>query len=210
MQNTESARSFCTQCGKPIGAGDKFCSACGSPVKGTPVVSAEPVMPAAATPATPAVPAATGETVLGAVLVSRKKNMFSVEGFHLIATPKRLIFAAFTNQMAGQAAKEEYKGGFLSGLIGAATVGYTYYQKYLTMDPEAALRENPQNFAFPLNTVSKVKFQMGSRHRDPDNNRDIWDESKLEFETPAGKQSFKIPHQLHDQARAVLSKVGLT
>jgi hypothetical protein len=135
--------------------------------------------------------------------------MFSIEGFHLIATSKRVVFAAFTNDMVKQAAKEEGKSGFLSGMLGAATVGYTYYKKYLSMDPEAALKENPQNFAISLNSIRKVKFEVGSSRRDPQTKRETWDESKLEIETAGEKYSFKISHQLHDQARAVLSKGGL-
>ncbi len=212
MQNAEPKR-FCTQCGKPLGPDDKFCSSCGSPAKTAPAAAvtlpASPVNPASPPAVEPARPPVLDETVAGAVLVSRKKGMFSIEGFHLIATSKRLVFAAFTNDMAKEAAKEEGKSGFFSGMIGAMTVGYTYYQRYLTMDPEIALRENPQNFAIPRQNICKIKFEMGAHRRDPQTRRETWDESKLEIETISEKHSFKINHQLHDQAHAVLSKGGL-
>jgi hypothetical protein len=208
-------KRYCTKCGTSLEENDKFCGSCGSPVKASPVASvAQPAVPPSGPAPQPVVPvqapAASGETVAGAVAVSRKKGIFSIESFHIIVTSKRIICAAFTNEMVKQAAKEEGKSGFFSGMLGAATVGYTYYKKYLSMDPETALKENPQNFAIPLNMIRKVKFEMGSRHRDPQTKRETWDESKLDIETTGEKYSFKVPHQLHDQAAAVLRTGGLT
>jgi hypothetical protein len=155
------------------------------------------------------VPERDGETISGAVQVVRKKSMFSFEMFHLIVTSKRIIFAAFTNDMVKQAAKEAGQTGFFSGIVASATIGYTYYKKYLTMDPEAALKENPQNFIIQRNNIRKVKLEIGARHRDAKTRHETWDESKLEIETTSEKYSFRIPHQLHEQAQAVFHKGGL-
>jgi len=86
-------------------------------------------------------PVSGGEPVIGAVLASRKKGVFAIESFHIIVTPRRIIGAAFTPDMVKQAAKEAGQSGFFAGLVGAATVGFTYYKKYLSMPPEVALRE---------------------------------------------------------------------
>jgi hypothetical protein len=224
------AKRFCTQCGTPLDSEDKFCASCGRPVKAPAAAAAAPVVPTAApaapiaapvtSPVTPAAPPAQPsseaqpmpqrdiETVTGAVQVVRRKNMFSFETFHLILTSKRMIFAAFTNDIVKQAAREAGQTGFFSGLVGAATIGFTYYKKYLTMDPEAVLRENPQNFALQRSNIRKVKLEMGSRHRDPKTRHETWDESKLDIETTTEKYSFRVPHQLHDQAQAVLNNGG--
>jgi hypothetical protein len=214
IQSTVPQKRFCTQCGGILSTQDKFCGACGSPAKatnGAPAVQRDPeAAPAPQTTVeTKIAPPASGETVTGAVQITRKKGMFGMEMFHLIVTPNRLIFAAFTNDMAKQAAKEAGQTGFLSGIVGAAMVGYTYYKKYLSLDPEAALKENPQNFAIPRGNLRKVKLEIGSHHRDPKTKRETWDESKLEIETTGEKYSFKVPHQLHDQAQAVLHQGGL-
>ena len=219
---------FCASCGNPVKApvaapiiSASAPVAAPSSAPPTPIAPsvASPVVPFEApiippvTPATPPaqprpVPQTDSETVTGAVQVVRRKNMFSSEAFHLIVTSKRMIFAAFTNEMVKQAAREAGQTGFFSGLIGAATIGFTYYKKYLTLDPEAALRENPQNFALQRDSIRKVKLEMGSRHRDPKTRHETWDESKLEIETTAEKYSFRVPHQLHEQAQAVLNNGG--
>jgi hypothetical protein len=209
--NSGSDKRFCTQCGNSLAVEDNFCGSCGHPSSKTIQPSAtQPDLPSAAPPQ-PEVetlqnPVTFGETVTGALLASRKKGMFSIESFHIILTSERVICAAFTNEMVKQAAKEAGQTGFLAGMAAAATVGYTYYKKYLAMDPESALKENPQNFAFPVKTIQKTRFEMGARHRDPKTKRETWDESKLEIETTGEKYSFKVAHQLHDQAWDVLSK----
>lgn len=214
MQNNPehagTEKSFCTQCGNPISPADKFCGICGNPAKTAspaPVIHSDTTAEAVPQHAvvTPITPVVEAESVVGAFLAARKKGIFSFESFHTIVTSKRLIYAAFTNEMVKQAAKEAGQTGFLAGIAAAATVGHTYYKKYLSLDPEAALKENPQNFVIPLTTIRKIKLEMGSRHRDPKTKRETWDDSKLEIETSGEKYSFKVSHQTHDQARDVLS-----
>jgi hypothetical protein len=149
------------------------------------------------------------EPVIGAILATRKKGMFSFESFHIILTPQRMIFAAFTNEMVKQGAKEEGQSGFFSGIVGAATLGFTYYKKYLNMDPELALKENPQNFDLELNQIKKIKFEAGRRQRDPKRKQDVWEDSKLEIESAAEKHSFKVAHHFQDMAQDVLHRSGL-
>jgi hypothetical protein len=207
MQNPSQEKHFCTQCGKSLEPGARFCGSCGLPLKApeaaSDIIARSPAVSAQAEPAPR--PAAFGEAVTGAFLASRKKGLFSIESFHVIVTPGRVILAAFTNEMVKQAAKEAGQTGFFSGIVGAATVGFTYYKKYLNMDPEAVLKENPQNFAIQRSNIRKVKLEMGSKHRDPKTKRETWDEDKLEIEA-GEKFSFRIPHQLSDQARDVLSR----
>ncbi len=221
--------AFCTNCGKQVNPNDRFCGSCGQPMVASvpppaplpPPQYAPPQQyapPSQYTPtpqyAAPSPSPAFAETVTGAFPVSRKKGMFAQESFHLIFTPRRLIFAAFTNEMIKQAAKEEGKEGFLAGMVGAATLGYTYYKHYLSMDPEIALRENPQNFALDISRIRKVKLEMGRRQPAPRNQgiihrADVYENSKLEIETISEKHTFAIGNHFHNLATDTIQKSGL-
>jgi hypothetical protein len=108
----------------------------------------------------PPQPAVNNEALVGIIpSVSRKKNLMAMEGFNIIVTRRRMIFAVMTNDMINQAAKQAGKeGGFFGGMLNAATVGYTFYKRYLTMPPDAALAETPQNFAVELSQIRKIKI----------------------------------------------------
>jgi hypothetical protein len=210
-------RHFCSSCGKPVEPGDKFCGSCGGTLKVTaaPLASTIPAAPQA-TPAphsapqpAAAPPVNTGEAVIGVIPASRKSGMFSQEGLHIVVTEKRLICAVFTNEMIKQAAKEEGKSGFLSGMIGAATVGYTYYKRYLSMAPEAALKENAQNFAVGKESIQKIKLVLGKRQTDRNRHVDVYEPSKLEIESSGGKYSWTVPNNFHEMASTALRQAGL-
>jgi hypothetical protein len=226
-KKVSTEKRFCTSCGKPLEPGDKFCGSCGyqltKPATNaapppTPAASANVPPPAAAVapppviaappPATPS-PAAQ-ERLTGIIpAVSRKKGLFSVEGFNVIVTEKRIIFAAMTNEMVKAEAAKQGQKGFFAGMLGAATVGYTFYKRYLDMAPEAALRENPQNFAIELGRIRKIKLEMGSHIRDKSRNIDRYEQSKLEIETTGDKYRFDVPHDFHGTAQDVIRKSGL-
>ncbi len=211
--------AFCTNCGKPINPSEKFCGSCGNsnvlPVSSQSAAPPPPFVPVPP-PQTiaPAPPTASAEAVVGAFPVSRKKGMFAQESFHVVFTPRRLIFAAFTNDMIKQAAKEEGKDGFLAGMMGAMTLGYNYYKHYLTMDPEAALRENPQNFAIDISRIRKIKLEIGKKQAAPRNQgiihkADVYENSKLEMETVGDKYTFAIANHFHNLAADTIRKSGL-
>ena len=130
--------AFCTKCGNPLSPGDKFCGSCGNPNASSPSVqpaaSSPPLTPVAPVmspqPVAPPSAPTNAEIVVGAFPVSRKKGMFAQESFHIVFTGRRLVLAAFTDEMIKQAAKEEGKAGFLAGMMGAATLGYNYYKQY--------------------------------------------------------------------------------
>ena len=206
--------AFCTNCGKPINPGEKFCGSCG---KSNPVLAsgqpAAPPLPVAAVPPlqpmAPPTPTASAEAVVGAFPVSRKKGMFAQESFHVVFTPRRLIFAAFTNDMIKQAAKEEGKDGFLAGMMGAMTLGYNYYKHYLTMDPEAALKQNPQNFSIDISRIRKIKLEIGKKQVDKNRHVDVYENSKLEMETVGDKYTFAVANHFHNLAADTIRKSGL-
>jgi hypothetical protein len=209
-------RHFCSSCGKPVEPGDKFCGSCGGTLKvpAAPTASTIPaapqVTPAPQAPTQPATAVVNaGEAVIGVIPASRKSGMFSQEGLHIVVTEKRLICAVFTNEMIKQAAKEEGKSGFLSGMIGAATVGYTYYKRYLSMSADAALKENAQNFAVGKESIQKIKLVLGKRQTDRNRHVDVYEPSKLEIESSGGKYSWTVPNNFHEMASTALRQAGL-
>jgi hypothetical protein len=93
--------------------------------------------------------------------------------------------------------------------MGAMTVGYTYYKRYLTLSPEIALKENPQNFAIERANIRKINLQMGKRQVDRNRHVDVYEPSKLEIEAGGAKYAFSVPNHFHEMASSVLSQAGL-
>jgi hypothetical protein len=205
-------KRFCTGCGLPLAADDSFCGSCG---KKAPVSS----IPSTA-PATPPPQDTYGELLLGIIpSVSRKKGMMGVEGFNIIVTRRRMIFALMTNEMMkGEAKKNSKGGGFLGGMLNYATIGYTFYKRYLNMTPDAALAENPQNFAVDLSQIKKVKIDAGkeiTNYYTIEANRDKifeqyqYEKDKLEIQTIKEKYDFELPGSSLGKAMDAIEKAGL-
>jgi zinc-ribbon domain len=204
---------FCTNCGAALTPADHFCSSCGKPLASP---AAAPTAPVYAPPPPPV----NDETLIGIIpAVTRKKNMMAMEGFNIIVTRRRMIFAVMTNDMISRAAKQAGKeGGFLSGMVNAATAGYTFYKRYLTMPPDEALAENPQNFAVELSQVRKIKI-TGEKEVDDyftmkANQNSIlqthqYREGTISFETTAGNYTFNVPPGSMKMALETVKKTGL-
>ena len=204
---------FCTSCGAALTPDDRFCNSCGKPLA-SPAVA--PTAPAYAPPQ----PAINNEALIGIIpAVSRKKNLMAVEGFNIIVTQRRMIFAVMTNDMVNQAAKQAGKeGGFLGGIINAANTGYTFYKRYLTMPPYAALSENPQNFAVELSQIRKIKITGG---KEVDNyftmkanqnsilKQHQYQEGTISIETAGGNYKFNLPSNSMNMALETVKKTGV-
>jgi hypothetical protein len=207
--------AFCQNCGSALTEGNRFCGSCGRPVTDAPPSQPPQYIPPPPAPipapvyAQQPVPNSQSERVIGAIPVIHKKNMFSVESYDIVVTERRLIFALMTNDMVKEEAKKHGKDGFLAGMVGAMTIGYTFYKRYLTMDPEMALRENPQNYQLELNQIRGVRLQLGARRRDPQKKIYIQENSKLTVEALNMKYTFEVVNQFHDLASDVLSRARL-
>lgn len=221
-------KKFCTNCGKPVEPGWKFCGACGQTAN-TGISAAPPAPPSPpppAPPSPPVIPAPSyhppsppAESIIGVVPnVSRRKNILAVEGFNVIVTGRRLIFAAITNELIKEEAQRAREGGGFWGLAAAATAGFTLYKRYLTMPPEAALAETPANFALERASVRRVKLEAGkeinSYHSSKANQGSIikhhqYGNGKFELETASGTLKFEIPNSSFDTASETLKKAGL-
>lgn len=155
------------------------------------------------------------EPVLGVIpAISRKKGLLSVESFNVVVTGQRLVFAVMTNDMVREEVQREGNAGFLA----AMTVGYTFYKRYLNMTPDAALKENPQNFAVDISQIRKVKIFAGREIKDYHSikaNRGSLiklrqnEKGKLEIETMREKLSFDVPNTSMDTALDALDNAGL-
>jgi hypothetical protein len=204
---------FCTSCGAALIPADHFCSSCGKPVASPALGTTSPVY-------APPQPAVNNEALVGIIpSVSRKKNLMAMEGFNIIVTRRRMIFAVMTNDMINQAAKQAGKeGGFFGGMLNAATVGYTFYKRYLTMPPDAALAETPQNFAVELSQIRKIKI-TGEKEVDDyftmkANQNSIlqthqYREGTISIETTAGNYTFNVPSGSMNMALETVKKTGL-
>jgi hypothetical protein len=226
---------FCTSCGAALAPSDRFCASCGKPLTSAAPVPPAPVPPAPVyAPAPPPVfapppapvyyapppPAANIESVIGFIpAVSRKKNMIANEGFTVIVTSRRMIFAEATNALMTEEAKKAYKKeGFFAGLIDSATIGYDFYKRYQNMPPDAALAESPQNFAIELSQIRRVQIEGGKEIENyytmKANQNSFLKEHQYEagtisIETIAGNYVFNLPNSSYNMAAETLRKAGL-
>jgi hypothetical protein len=190
-------KSFCTNCGAALDRGAKFCGSCGQKVSAS---------TAEAAPA-PTTVGGGDEKLVGIIpAVSRKKGFLSMEAFNVVVTERRMIFAIMTPEMIKEAAKQERKKG-LAGVFSAAFVGYTLHERYLDMPPEAALNENPENFAVDLGAIKKVKVKGGNSWVRSGVTQ--YEQGQLEIETAGEKYKFTMPHDTVDNAKEVLRQVRL-
>jgi hypothetical protein len=159
-----------------------------------------------------------GETLTGIIPgASRKKNLISAEGFNIIVTNQRMVFALMTNQMVQEEVKRNAAGkGFFGGVAAGMSAGYSLWRRYLEMPPEQALLENPENFDVHLNQIRRVKFEGGRTllKKGPISiglniNRDADEPAKLEIETTGDKYKFDIATEFQSEAREVLKRAGL-
>ena len=215
-------KKFCTNCGNPLDIGAKFCAYCGQPLtqlypNAAPASQIEATTPSTPNTTRPAVSANTNvpaanvdytpsaEQIVGVIPgISRKKGMFNIESYHIVVTPKRLIFAAVTNEiMKEEAQKSSGKG--IGSYLKTALAGNDFTQRYLNMAPEQALHEDPQNFDVDISRVRKVKVEKGTLYLDGRKQ----DDGKLIIETAGDKLSFMLKNNYYDVARHLFQKVGL-
>ncbi len=193
-----SENRFCGACGAPAAPGEVFCTACGRSLPAS-VASA------------PAQPAASGERVIAVI-----GNLTQVGGFMgmkqktftLMITDRRLVFAELTKEkitaMVNQArdsAKAQGKGFF--GQWGAQLgSSMNYHEAYWQMSPDAALAENPGNFAIERGAFQSAKFKIGitdDEHNTPD---------ELVIKAASGKYKFNVNGSL-GAVKDVFRQAGL-
>jgi hypothetical protein len=198
---------YCSNCGAPIEpANAKFCGKCGAQLNLTQTQAAQPTYSMPPPPPPPPdyqQPTPTPnytpqqrsfEQVLGVVLLRKPKSMGRYDAFTGIATTQRIIFAQMTAEMiknAVQTARDQAKAegkGFFGQWSEQLKASFSYSQRYLTMDPNAALAETPGNFAIPHDAIREVKLKLKNINKGSDN--DIH-EFEIEFISVQGQYSFR-------------------
>ncbi len=158
---SEMTPKFCTGCGAALADGSRFCTGCGAAVVAESAAESAPVVSS---------PVAGGESPVAVIPnVSLKSGFMGMKRkmFTLVLTDKRIIFAETTSAMLKQSvadardqAKSDGKGFF--GQWGAQLSAYSALAEgYLAMDPNAALSENPDNFALEESAIDKIKLKAG-------------------------------------------------
>jgi hypothetical protein len=190
---------YCGNCGAAHDPNQRFCAKCGTqlniqtqqttqpaPQQQIPVVQ-QPV----AAPAPPAAPVqSASEAVVGTILFRKPKSLGRYDTWTAIVTTQRMIFAQMTSQMltdAAMQARDQAKAegkGFFGQWGDQLKATFSYTQRYLNMDPNAALAETPGNFAVNNDTI-QIKLKL----RTLSNNQH---EFEVEINSPQGTFEFKM------------------
>lgn len=148
------------------------------------------------------------ESVLCAVPIKTVKLFGIPKSFALIVTNQRTILIPLTSDMLKQAVVEarDEAASEGKGFIGKwaaqmkASLGYT--SRYLEMDPEEILRQNPNHVAMPNSSISKVRIQM---REDQNRNVTLW---YLTLHGPTGKTKYELPSRTKDLIDAFKQAYG--
>jgi hypothetical protein len=105
---------------------------------------------------------------------------FANDSFTLIVTKDQSIFAKLTSEImkkvaeeAKQQAKKDGKGFF--GQWGSQIAGgMNYSQRYLSMEPEEILKENPANFSIPNSVINLIEVKYRDNSDDDGAGRSEW------------------------------------
>jgi hypothetical protein len=187
----------CPQCGAATAETDDRCPTCGQ------------VIAEGDEPATGVEPEGTIQ-VMGIIPnVRLKQGLFRRPTYTLIVTADRIIAARVTGDMLRQAARQAGEGAKAAGrgIVGrfGATLGATmsFHQRYLSMDPDDALREHESNFAIATSDIRSVRARLHQMQEDGRQRED-----DLIFKTTAGaKYRFNAPAHSSGPATRVLRTV---
>lgn len=134
------------------------------------------------------------ETVFGVILLRKPKSLGRYDPYTGIVTAQRMIFAQMTSDMlkqASQTAKEQAKAdgkGFWGQMKDQFSAWYYYSQKYLIMDPSAALSETLGNFAVNNNTISEIKIKLKELDDENSSQREL----EMKVDSTQGKYEFRL------------------
>lgn len=148
------------------------------------------------------------ESVLCAVPIKTVKLFGIPKSFALIVTNQRTILIPLTSDMLKQAvveARDEAASegkGFMGKWAAQMKASLGYTSRYLEMDPEEILRQNPNHEAMPNSSISKVRIQM---REDQNRNVTLW---YLTLHGPAGKTKYELPSRTKDLIDAFKQAYG--
>ncbi len=197
---------YCGNCGTANNPEFKFCQNCGAPLvqqqqvqptNGMPLPPPPPsYQPTTNVPVQAPLQGGYGEGVVGVMLLRKPKSMGRYDTFTGVVTTQRMIFAQMTSEMinnAIKAARDQAKSegrGFWGQWEEQLRASFGYTQRYLNMDPNAALAETPGNFFVSNADIREVKVNLKDLHRQGDTIQRH--EFELEVHFAQGKYEFKM------------------
>ncbi|MBN1858299.1 hypothetical protein JW848_03735 [Candidatus Bipolaricaulota bacterium] len=148
------------------------------------------------------------EVVLCAVPVRKVKLLGMPESFALVVTNQRTILIPLTSEMLKKAvidARDEAaaEGKGMMGKWTAqmkASLGYT--SRYLAMEPDEILRQNPKHQVLGNDSLTKVRIRM---RQDVNRNMTLW---YLTMQSPAGKTKYELQSRTKDLVNALKQAYG--
>ena len=200
MTGEVGALPFCPNCGRQISEDDRFCRSCGASINveqapSVPPPSAPYVAPIPATayipppPPTPTPAPTAGERVICTVRnLMKPKSLGRWDTYNIVVTDRRMIFALMTGDMIKAAANEAQERGkseekgFMQRWAAQMSAGMNYAERYMGMEPEGILRENPGNFAVDNLSVRSIRIRDKNER-----NRSVY-----EVEIEAGGNRYKF------------------
>jgi len=135
------------------------------------------------------------EKVVGVMLLRRPKSLGRYDTFTAVVTEQRMIFAQMTSEMLKnsiQAARDQAKAegkGFWGQWEEQLRASFNYSQKYLSMDPAAALSETPGNFAVNNDAVREIKIHLKNINKGQQTDLH---EFEIEIASTSGKHEFRM------------------
>jgi hypothetical protein len=151
----------------------------------------------------------TEERLIGIVPnLNKRKGLFGMQAFNLLLTDQRIIAAEMTKDMlkeeARRAASDSKGAGAMKRMMATMTSGINLYKRYETMDPGAALAENPDNFVMDRAHIQSIRVKGGDH--DDDESQDPaeitikWTGGKLVLQGATGSLSSREMRDLFRRA----------
>ncbi len=148
------------------------------------------------------------EAVLCAVPIRKVKLLGMPESFALIVTEQRTILIPLTKEMLRQAVTDarDEAAAEGKGMMGKwtaqmkATLGYT--SRYLTMEPDEILRQNPKHQVMSNDQLTKVRIRM---RQDVNRNMTLW---YLTLQGSSGKVKYELQSRTKDLVNAFKQAYG--
>lgn len=196
------SNGFCTNCGNPLNPGARFCGKCGTPVVVASSSASEQPNPAITSAAPPVYEQASAgyKFIMPA---SFKKGLISMKGCTLIFSDSEIVTAFVDNKLMQQhiaQIKESVKGEKLFKRTAAVMrSGYSYVDRYWTMNVNQIMAENPNNFSIRNNAVTQIKFQRGSVGYNYDNTTTNVPPS-LSIKCTDGKYNYTLSSGFNDRS----------
>lgn len=138
----------------------------------------------------------------------KPKSLGRYDSWTAVITNYRVIFAQTTDKMAANAAlqaKEQAKAegkGFWGQYKDQIKGFYNFSQRYLTMDPNAAMAETQGNFAIDNASIREIKIQAKDEYRGGDYYQS---EYSVEIKSAQGTYEFRMDE--NNQATNLLKQV---